>query len=67
MVGLGASQPFSVKGDSGAIVFDLKGRIGGIMTAGTGLTERVDTTYVTPMDWLLSDIKEQLKMPIHIC
>ena len=67
VVGLAAGQPFSARGDSGSIVFDLKGRIGGIMTAGAGLTERVDTTYVTPMDWLLSDIKEQLKMPIHIC
>src|SRR5947209_1502627 len=65
VVGL-AGQPFSAKGDSGSILFDLKGRIGGIMTAGAGLTNRVDTTYLTPMDWLLSDIREQLKMPIHI-
>jgi hypothetical protein len=27
-----------------------------MMTAGTGLTDRVDTIYVTPMVWLLSDI-----------
>ena len=67
VVGLAESQPFSKKGDSGSVVFDLEGRIGGIMTAGAGLTDSVDTTYVTPMVWLLSDIKEQLKMPIHIC
>jgi WD40 repeat protein len=66
VVGL-TGQPFSAKGDSGSAVFDLKGRVGGIMTAGAGLTERLDTTYVTPMVWLLSDIKEQLKIPIHIC
>jgi len=60
-------RAFSEKGDSGSVVFDLEGRIGGIMTAGTGLTERVDTTYVTPMVWLLSDIKKQLKIPIQIC
>jgi hypothetical protein len=60
-------QPFSEEGDSGSIIFDLRGRVVGIMSAGTGLTDRVDTTYVTPIDWLLSDIKEQLKEPIHIC
>ena len=66
VVGL-AGQSFSVKGDSGSVVFDLKGRIGGIITAGAGLTDSVDTTYVTPMVWLLSDIREHLKMPVHIC
>jgi hypothetical protein len=61
------STPFSQKGDSGSAIFDLNGRIGGIMSSGTGLTDSVDTTYATPMDWLLSDINEQLKEPIHIC
>jgi hypothetical protein len=61
------SIPFSRKGDSGSVIFDLKGRIGGIMSSGTGLTHSTDTTYATPMDWLLSDINEQLKEPIHIC
>jgi hypothetical protein len=67
VVGLRRSQPFSEKGDSGSVVFDLEGRIGGIMTSGAGWNETLDTTYVTPMVWLLSDIKERLKMPIHIC
>jgi WD40 repeat protein len=66
VVGL-ARRSFSKKGDSGSVVFDLNGRIAGIMTGGTGITDSVDTTYVTPMEWLLSDIKEQLKIPIHIC
>jgi hypothetical protein len=61
------SKPFSQKGDSGSVVFDLKGRIAGIMSSGMGITDSTDTTYMTPMDWLLSDIKEQLKEPIHIC
>jgi hypothetical protein len=61
------SNPFSEPGDSGSVIFDLKGRIGGIMSSGVGLTNSVDTTYATPMDWLLSDINEQLKEPIHIC
>ena len=61
------SQPFFRRGDSGSVIFDLKGRIAGIMSAGARITDRLDTTYMTPMDWLLSDIKEQLKEPIHIC
>jgi hypothetical protein len=67
VVGVPSSQPFSAEGDSGSVVFDLKGRIGGIITSGTGFTKTMDTTYVTPMVWLLGDIKELLKMPIHIC
>jgi hypothetical protein len=61
------SKPFSDKGDSGSVLFDLKGRIVGIMSSGIGLTESSDTTYATSMDWLLSDINEQLKDPVHIC
>jgi len=68
VVGLATSQPFSNKGDSGSIVFDLKGRIGGMITAGAGLTDRTDTTYVTPMVWLLHDFKEVLPgNPVYIC
>jgi hypothetical protein len=61
------SRPFSEKGDSGSVIFDLRGRVGGIMSSGTGTTDRLDTTYATPMDWLLSDINEQLREPVHIC
>ena len=67
VVGLPTSQSFSKKGDSGSVVFDLEGHIGGIMTSGAGWNDRMDTTYVTPMVWLLRDIKDRLKMPIHIC
>ena len=67
VVGLVENVAFSRKGDSGSVVFDLEGRIGGIMTSGVGLTESVDTTYVTPMVWLLNDIKKQVKIPMHIC
>jgi hypothetical protein len=67
VVELVGHQPFSAKGDSGSIVFDLNGRIGGMMTSGAGLNDRLDTTYVTPMVRLLSDIREQFKIPIHIC
>ncbi|KAF5011240.1 hypothetical protein FDECE_2639 [Fusarium decemcellulare] len=47
---------FSKEGDSGACVFGLDGRIGGMITSGNG--NRVpDITYATPMEWLLEDIK----------
>ena len=67
VIGLPESQPFSRKCDAGSVVFDLEGRIGGILTSGAGWNDMVDTTYVTPMVWLLGDITERLKMPIHIC
>jgi hypothetical protein len=44
---------------------DIKDRIAGIMSSGTGLTKSADITYMTPMDWLLSDTKEQLKEPTY--
>lgn len=51
--------PFSGPGDSGACVWDAQGRIGGMITAGLGssVTREQDTTYATPMEWLLEDIK----------
>ena len=61
------SKPFSEKGDSDSVICDPDGHICGIMSSGAGLTPSSDTTYMTPMDWLLSDINEQLKEPIHIC
>lgn len=58
------STPFSVKGDSGSIVFDLSGRIGGILNGGIGDGHRNDITYVyvTPMEWLLEDSNKHLEM-----
>jgi hypothetical protein len=64
------SIPFSEKGDSGSVVFDLSGRVGGILTGGQGMNASTDITYVTPMEWLLQDIneqlQEQLKMTVYI-
>lgn len=50
---------FSRKGNSGSFVFNLQGRIGGILTGGVGDKGRgiSDTTYVTPIEWLLEDMK----------
>ncbi|KAF5648607.1 hypothetical protein F52700_923 [Fusarium sp. NRRL 52700] len=59
IVGVEKKVPFSEGGDSGACVFDLRGRIGGLVMAGLGATENpegFDVTYATPMEWILDDI-----------
>lgn len=53
------SGVFSAPGDSGSIVVDGLGRVGGMLTGGTGKTETSDVTYVTPMWWLWPRIKQQ--------
>ena len=49
---------FSAPGDSGSIIADGRGRIGGLLTGGAGKTESFDITYATPFFWLLPRIKE---------
>ncbi|WVN86101.1 uncharacterized protein L203_101260 [Cryptococcus depauperatus CBS 7841] len=39
--------PFSAPGDSGSIVLDRNGRILGVITAGAGVTDSTNVTYVT--------------------
>ena len=52
-------SPFSAKGDSGACVFDLQGRIGGLVTGGaSGNDKTLDTTYVAPIEWILKSMEE---------
>jgi hypothetical protein len=51
------SGPFSAQGDSGAVVVDSKGRIGGILTAGGGITNATDITFVTPIEFVLTAIR----------
>ena len=53
----GKSEVFSKPGDSGSIVADIRGRIGGMLTGGSGKTERPDMTYATPFWWLLERIR----------
>lgn len=60
------SGPFSVGGDSGAVVFDAKSRIGGMITAGAGVTDTTDITYVTPMDFLLAQVETLTKNKVNI-
>ncbi|KAF7776688.1 hypothetical protein Agabi119p4_5081 [Agaricus bisporus var. burnettii] len=51
------SGAFSMKGDSGSVVVDGKGRIAGILTGGTGATEVSDCTYVTSINFLVDRLK----------
>lgn len=51
------SGPFSDKGDSGSVVVDAMGRIGGLLTGGSGITDRTDVTYVTPITFVLKTIR----------
>lgn len=54
------SDAFSKPGDSGAIIADIRGRIGGMITGGSGDTRDPrgpDITYATPFWWLLERIK----------
>ncbi|TFK55382.1 hypothetical protein OE88DRAFT_1709888 [Heliocybe sulcata] len=48
---------FSEPGDSGAIVADIRGRIGDMLTGGAGKTTSPDLSYATPFWWLLERIK----------
>lgn len=52
------SGPFSASGDSGSIIADGLGRIGGLLTGGAGKTVSSDITYATPFFWLFPRIKE---------
>ncbi|KAI9566737.1 hypothetical protein HD554DRAFT_2025104, partial [Boletus coccyginus] len=52
------SEVFSEPGDSGAIIADIRGRIGGMITGGCGKSESAfDMTYATPFWWLLQRIR----------
>ncbi|KAK0708875.1 hypothetical protein B0T21DRAFT_83068 [Apiosordaria backusii] len=60
IIGVGGDA-FSEEGDSGSVVWDLDGRIVGILEAGLkGQIPRVDLTYATPMQWIMDHIKENL-------
>ena len=50
------SEVFSEPGDSGSVIVDIRGRIGGMLTGGSGKTWGSDVTYATPFWWLLERI-----------
>ena len=51
------SGAFSAPGDSGAIIVDGNGRIGGLLIGGAGSSEGNDITYASPFYWLLQRIR----------
>lgn len=51
------SEVFSEPGDSGSIIADIRGRIGGMLTGGSGRTKFSDMTYAAPFWWLLQRIR----------
>ncbi|KAG8993344.1 hypothetical protein FRB90_000723 [Tulasnella sp. 427] len=53
------SGVFSAPGDSGSMVADGLGRMGGMLNGGSGKTESSDVTYVTPMFQLWKWVKEE--------
>ncbi|KAF5633266.1 uncharacterized protein FTJAE_7230 [Fusarium tjaetaba] len=70
IIGMDGQKPFSAEGDAGACVFDLQGRIGGMITSGLEANKDPfrshDVTYATPVEWLLEDIARHgydLKLP----
>ncbi len=53
----GIKEVFSEPGDSGSIIADIHGRIGGMLTGSSGDGEYSDITYATPFWWLLERIR----------
>ncbi|RPB00457.1 hypothetical protein L873DRAFT_1827625 [Choiromyces venosus 120613-1] len=51
------SGPFSAKGDCGSGIIDCLGRLGGLITAGGGLTDSSDTTYATPITLVIGSLE----------
>ncbi|TFK63246.1 hypothetical protein BDN72DRAFT_964022 [Pluteus cervinus] len=51
------SRSFSDLGDSGSVVVDGAGRIGGLINGGCGSVYGIDITYVTPISFVLDTIR----------
>jgi hypothetical protein len=60
------SDVFSEPGDSGSIIADIRGRIGGMLTGGSGKTKSSDMTYATPFWWLLERIRANGFPDVHL-
>jgi hypothetical protein len=59
---------FSYHGDSGSTVIDFEGKIIGLIHSGNGQREHfsAEITYVTPMQWIIDDIKTTLHTDVII-
>lgn len=53
-----SNSPFSALGDSGSLVVDAQGRMGGMLTGGSGFSRGIGITYATPMVALLADMEK---------
>ncbi|KAF9483416.1 hypothetical protein BDN70DRAFT_827708 [Pholiota conissans] len=51
-------KAFSATGDSGSVVVDTQGRIGGLLTGGAGTPSDLDISYATPISFLLQRMRE---------
>ncbi|EFX04333.1 hypothetical protein CMQ_1261 [Grosmannia clavigera kw1407] len=61
VVGFNKRNAFSKKGDSGSVIFDMHGRVGGLLVAGSlAGSSTYDVTYAIPMAQLLADINEHM-------
>lgn len=63
----GETGNFSAPGDSGSVVVDGLGRIGGLITGGSGKADSPDITYATPWFWLFPRIKANGFPDAHLC
>ncbi|OBT49132.1 hypothetical protein VE00_00042 [Pseudogymnoascus sp. WSF 3629] len=54
---------FSYQDDSGACVLDIEGRIVGMLHSGNGenIPFGAEITYLTPVEWIIQDIRDTLK------
>ena len=57
------SGVFSKTGDSGSVIVDSFGRIGGLIIGGAGTTSSSDITYATPISFLLKCMRDKGLQP----
>ena len=50
-------SPFLAQGDSGSLVADAQGWMGGMFTSGSGYSAKTDVSYTTLMEVLLEDME----------
>ncbi|KAJ3803887.1 hypothetical protein F5876DRAFT_84203 [Lentinula aff. lateritia] len=60
------SEVFLNSSDSGSIIADIRGQIGGMLTGGAGSTDSSDLTYATSFWWLLKHIKANGFCKVHL-
>jgi hypothetical protein len=60
------SGVFSKSGDSGSVIVDRLGRIGGLLTGGAGAMPSSDITYATPISFLLKCMHDRGLRNINI-